>query len=349
LSDATASAKRPAALPESVSEPLLPRDTKAWIVSGGLIGHEMNCRGVALALGLEAEVRRIAPRTMFAAFSPFGPIDPREASHRAGSPLAPPFPDILIASGRRAVPYVRHVKRASHGRTFTVFMQNPRTGPKAADVIWVAEHDGLRGENVIVTLTSPHIVRPTALAAARAAPDPRLARLPHPRVGMILGGNSVNHRFTSANVEALVSLVSMILRDGKGLMITPSRRTPPDMLAAITLAAAQAAPSATFIWDGRGDNPYVPILALADTLVVTGDSVNMVGEAVATGTPVYVYEPSGGHPKMTEFLDRLAAEGAIRRYAGSLDAFAYTPIDATTLIAGEIARRYALFRTRPAP
>jgi mitochondrial fission protein ELM1 len=328
---------------------LLPKDTSAWIVSGGLIGHEINCRGVAVALGLEAQVRRIAPRLLFAAFAPFGPIDPREASYRAGSPLAPPFPDILIASGRRAVPYVRHVKRASKGHTFTVFMQNPRTGSKAADMIWVAEHDGLRGENVIVTLTSPHIVRPKALAAALAQPDPRLASLPQPRVGMIVGGNSLNHRFTAANADVLAALAQAILREGKGLMITPSRRTPPEVLAAIAAAVKSVATGGCFIWDGSGDNPYLPILALAQTLVVTGDSVNMVGEAVATGVPVYVYEPSGGHPKMTEFLDRLSALGAIKRYAGRLDTFVYTPIDATPLIAREIARRYAIFRARRTP
>jgi mitochondrial fission protein ELM1 len=223
LFDLALSSNKPTASPKTaMPERLLPQETSAWIVSGGLIGHEINCRGVAVALGLEAQLRRITPRLLFAAFAPFGPIDPREASHRAGSPLSPPFPDILIASGRRAVPYVRHIKRASQGHTFTIFMQNPRTGPKAADVIWVAEHDGLRGENVIVTLTSPHIVRPSALAAARAAPDPRLAKLPHPRVGMILGGNSVNHRFTQANADALASLTAAILRDGKGLMVTPS-------------------------------------------------------------------------------------------------------------------------------
>ncbi len=325
----------------------LPKDTSAWIVSGGLIGHEINCRGVALALGLEAQLRRIAPRLLFAAFAPFGPIDPREASDRAGSPLAPPFPDILIASGRRAVPYVRYVKRASKGHTFTVFMQNPRTGPNAADLIWVAEHDGLRGENVIVTLTSPHIVRPKALAAVLAQPDPRLANLPQPRVGMILGGNSINHRFTAANAKDLAALAQAILREGQGLMVTPSRRTPPEVLAAIAEAVKSVPTGGCFIWDGRGDNPYLPILALAQILVVTGDSVNMVGEAVATGAPVYVYEPSGGHPKMTDFLDRLAALGAIKRYVGRLDAFAYTPIDATPIIAGEIARRYAIFRARP--
>ena len=35
-------------------------------------------------------------------------------------------------------------------------------------------------------------------------------------------------------------------------------------------------------------------LAHADAFVVTADSVNMAGEAAATGKPIYIFEPSGG-------------------------------------------------------
>jgi len=322
---------------------LLPDNTTAWIISSGLIGHEINCRGIASALGLTPQIRRVAPRLLFAAFAPFGPIDPREASHRAGSPIAPPFPDLLIASGRRAVPYLRYLKRASKGRTFTLFMQNPRTGIRAADVIWVPEHDGLRGDNVIVTLTSPHILRADVLAAARQTTDPRIADLPRPRIAMVLGGDSVNHKFEAEDVSALTGIVEFVLRQGYGLMVTPSRRTPNTLRAAIRQALGDA--QALFD-DGTGANPYVDILANADAIIVTGDSVNMVGEAVATGVPIHVYEPSGGHPKMTGFLERLVAEGAVRRWRGCLEQFTYAPIDATPLIAREVARRYRAFRAR---
>jgi uncharacterized protein len=325
---------------------LLPPDTTAWIISSGLIGHEINCRGIASALGLSPQVRRVSPRLLFAAFAPFGPVDPREAAHRRQSPIAPPFPDLLIASGRRAVPYVRHLKRASNGRTFTLFMQNPRTGPRAADAIWVPEHDGLRGDNVIVTLTSPHILRPEVLAAARTRIDPRIADLPRPRIAMVLGGDSLNHTFQKRDADALKAIVQLVLRHGYGLMVTPSRRTPKTILAAIRQAIGGAK---AFFDDGSGSNPYVDILANADAIIVTGDSVNMVGEAVATGVPVHIYEPTGGHPKMTGFLNRLVEAGAVRRWHGCLEHFDYAPIDATSVIAREVARRFLAFRTTLPP
>jgi hypothetical protein len=123
-------------------------------------------------------------------------------------------------------------------------------------------------------------------------------------------------------------------------MVTPSRRTPKATLAAIRAAV----PENAFVWDGAGANPYLSILALADALIVTGDSVNMVGEAVATGKPVHVYEPSGAHNKIDAYLDRLEALGAVRRWRGKLEDWTYAPINATPAIAAEVARRYRASR-----
>lgn len=325
----------------------LPAATSSWVLTDGKIGDEVHCFGVAEALGLTAERRLIEPRLAFACLAPIGPIDPRDRPQRPGSPIEPPFPDIVIASGRRTVPYMRHVKRASGGRTFTVFLKDPRTGPRTADVIWVPEHDPLRGENVFVTLTSPHPLTAAVLAGARLAPDPRILALPRPRIGLILGGKSGHHHFTAADTRRLGATAVDCVRQGFSLIVTPSRRTPQSFLDAVRSALAEAGflGERAFVWDGMGDNPYRQILANADRLIVTGDSVNMVGEATATGTPVYVFVPSGsGYYKMTAFLDQLVERGAIRRYAGSLEPFHYTPIDATPEIAEAVAARYARFR-----
>ena len=56
---------------------------------------------------------------------PFGPIDPREGPRVEAGPLAPPYPDLAIAAGRRTVPYLRALKRLSKGTTFTVFLKDP--------------------------------------------------------------------------------------------------------------------------------------------------------------------------------------------------------------------------------
>ena len=324
----------------------LPPGTTAWLITDGKIGDEVQCLGITDELGLLAERHVIRPRPPWSWMTPWGPIDPRDAPVRAGSPIAPPFPDLAISAGRRTVPYLRHVKRASGGRTFTIFVKDPYTGPGTADVIWIPEHDKLRADNVVVTLTPAHRLRPEVFGSARVAPDARLRGLPHPRVTMVLGGKGVNHRFEPADIARLAEIARTIAGTGASLMVTPSRRTPPAALAAIEAALGPAlAAGRAFVWDGQGANPYAQILAHASAIVVTGDSANMVGEATATGAPVHVYEPTGGHPKVTRYLDRLVEEGAVRRWTGSLEAWTYTPLDSAPVIAAAIAPRYAAFRT----
>ena len=323
----------------------LPGTTTAWVLSDGKIGDEVQCFGIADELGLTPERRLIAPRPPWSWLTPYGPVDPREAPGQRASAISPPFPDIAIAAGRRTVPYLRRVKRASGGRTFTVFVKDPYTGTGTADVIWIPEHDKLRGGNVIVTLTPAHRLRPAVFAAARAAPDPRLAGLPGPRVAMVLGGKGVNHDFSAEDIGNLAAMAGAIAATGASLMVTPSRRTPPAALAAIRAALAPAdAAGRAFVWDGTGTNPYPQILAHADSILVTGDSANMVGEACVTGVPVHVYEPSGGHPKVTRYLDRLTEVGAVRRWSGRLEHWTYAPIDSAPVTAAEIAQRYRAFR-----
>ncbi len=317
---------------------LLPSTTTAWVLSDGKIGDEVQCFGIAEALGLKPQRRLVAPRAPWRWLAPYAPVAPRDAPPRTASPIAGPFPDILFAAGRQTVPYLKRVRSESGGKTFTVFIKDPYTGLGTADTIWVPEHDSLRGENVIVTTTPANRVGRMLLELRRAQLDDRIAALPHPRVALALGGNSVNHRFTPADCNHLVDAARNLVRDGYGMMISPSRRTPPALLA--QLLSMFAGEPRAFVWDGSGDNPYAHMLAHADHVIVTGDSVNMVGEAVASGAPVHVYEPSGGHRKITAYLDRLVQLGAVRRWNGKLDMWHYDPIDSTPVIAREIAARY---------
>jgi mitochondrial fission protein ELM1 len=300
-----------------------------WVLGSGRIGHEVNARGVVEALGWPHEFRPVAPRFLYGRLAPWGPVDPRDPAAQG------PAPDIVIASGRVTVPYARAWKRAG---AFVAFLQDPRWARREMDLIWVPEHDALRRPNVIASLTSPHPFSPARLAEARAAPDPRLKALPGPRCAVSLGGPSGAQSFTLRDIARLADAVRAIRAQGFAVMATPSRRTPPDLAAAVREAVGEG-----YFWDGSGDNPYLAMLALADAVLVTGDSANMVGEATATGRPVHVFEPTGGRAgKLARFIDALVARGAARRWAGRLETFTYKPLDSSGEIAAEIKRRFAL-------
>ncbi len=299
------------------------------ILTDGRAGHEAQTLGLAEALGLAPDIRAVTPRRPYVWLAPFGPPDPQDALA-----YAPPAPDSALAAGRRTLPALRRLKRDSGGRVLTVYVNAPALGRRAADLVVAPRHDRLSGHNVVSPLTPPNRITPARLAEARAAPDPRIASLPRPRVAMLIGG-------AEGVVYDLDHIAATLLGCGYGVMATPSRRTPPAVSQA--LQAALSAPGG-FCWDGTGENPYFSMLANADRIVVTGDSVNMVGEAVATGVPVHVIEPLAPRRKIRAYLAALEDAGAIRIWRGPFEDWRYEPINSTAMIARRIAADYARFK-----
>jgi len=316
------------------------RGRTGWLITDGKIGMDVQVKGVADALGLKSQFKHVAPRQPFRALSPFGPVDPRESFAKSGSPFAPPYPDIALATGRLSIPYLRALRRRAGPGTYCVVLQDPKTGPGVADLIWVPAHDSLRGHNVITTPTSPHSFTPQRLADLRATTPAAIAALPHPRITLILGGPGGGYSFDAAAERRLAASIASLAPYAGSFLITPSRRSPPSLVAAID-AATSARPR--ILWDGAGDNPYPSFLAHADALVVTGDSVNMTGEACATGRPVYVFEPGPASPKFARFHEALRRHGATRplpETMSRIDTWTYPPLDSAHEIAAEIERRW---------
>ena len=121
-----------------------------------------------------------------------------------------------------------------------------------------------------------------------------------------------------------------------------SRRTPPALRDAVGAIFAR---SGGYLWGGQGENPFVSLLGLANALVVTADSVGMVGEAAAAGRPILVLEPSGGHRKITFYLDELRRRGIVHNFAGHLAGTPYQPLDSTFAVASRIAEAFRRHRS----
>lgn len=310
-----------------------------WVLTSGAAGCDVQTLGVAEALGLTPTVKLVAPGAPYRWIAPWGPAAP-------DANIAPPWPDLLIAAGRQSVPYARMIRKRAGGKTFVVMLQDPRVPPTQFDFVWAPAHDRLAGKNVLTTLTSPHRLTREKLAAEAARIAPAVAHLPHPRVAVLLGGKSKAYAFsenTAARIGAQVA--ELADRFHAGLMVTASRRTG----AAQTRIVRECLDGKNaLMWDGSGENPYFGFLGQADAIVVTSDSVNMIGEAAFTGKPVHVIELEGGSPKFRRFLDSIYAAGAARPFAGALESWDSKPLDATGEIAGAI-RRALETRHRLAP
>src|SRR6266851_449087 len=73
------------------------------------------------------------------------------AATRAGRPLVPPWPDLVIGCGRNTARPALAIRRASGARTLAAQIQDPRVGRGGFDLLVVPEHDWLRGPRILVT------------------------------------------------------------------------------------------------------------------------------------------------------------------------------------------------------
>lgn len=314
-----------------------------WVMSDGRAGMEIQCLGLAEALRLDPVVKRVAGRKPLRWFTPWVRPAALWNLRRSSSPIAPPWPDLIIASGRQPIApalKIRQLARRQGKRVFLVQIQDPAFNPRQFDLIVAPKHDPLRGPNVLFTLGSMHRVTPARLAEAGRRFADQAAALPRPLVGVLLGGTSRVHQFPAPRGAALgAELAAMARESGCGLWITASRRTPPETLAALL---APLAGTAHLVWSGAGENPYFGILALADLLVVTEDSVNMTSEAVAAGKPVLVAPLQGGSAKFDAFHEEMRQRGHTRPFAGRLERWEQASFDEPSEIAAAVRQRLPL-------
>lgn len=289
---------------------------------------ESQCLGLAETLEIKPTIIRVALRNPWRDLVPWLRFGLKHAF--VGQPLVRPWPDLLIATGRQSVPASLYVRSQSQ-RTRRVQIQNPGISPRNFDLVIAPMHDELRGINVIKTIGALHRVTQQRLEAEANKLAPRIAGLRKPYIGVLIGGTNTAYRFGADEARALAAALVRHAKDsGASLLISTSRRTGEENVAILRAALADVR---CFFWDGSGDNPYYGILGLADMILVTADSVNMVTEASATGKPVYIYGLQGGSKKSSRFVDALSLRGYARLYAGSLEPYGANRLDEMTRVA----------------
>ena len=290
---------------ESGDDPLI------WVLKGPKAGDYAQMRALVDALGIPALTKTLAfeswelllhavPRPTLAGLT---------RSSRAG--LTAPWPDLVITGGRRNELVARWIRARSGGRTRLVHIGRPWSHPKRFDLIISTPQYPLGEFSNVLT-----VALPLAREAAREVPGiDRYTRLPAPRIVMLVGGNSGPHVFTRALARSMASAVTGLfdgtlpatLQANRGtLLVSTSARTPSRFITALQrrLRESWTGEMEFFDWHladarrgGTGvETPYPAYLASGDCFVVTAESMSMLGEACATGKPVFMVDvaPRGG-------------------------------------------------------
>lgn len=252
-----------------------------WVLQGAHAGDNAQARALAHLLGIEFTLKQLF-------FTPFRHVPNVFLRHSLASidraksaSLDPPFPDLVIAVGRRTVPAAMWIKRQSGGRTKLVHLGRPRAPSAWFDLLITTPQYGLPSAPNIVELPLPLTSEKPVSESEIALWKGRFSKLPRPWTGVLVGGSRFPAVIGEEGAAKLGRQVSAM--EGSALISTSPRTAPAEIDA---LAKALNGPHYLHRWARGGENPHRAILALADQFVVTSDSISMLAEAWRSGRPV---------------------------------------------------------------
>ena len=324
-----------------VAAPMSGLREECWAITDTAAGNQRQALALAERLGLPVRPLVLEPRGPWAWLAPrltLGAAVALPPDERAR--FGPPWPRVAVGCGRAAALFTRLLRPWSGGRCQAVQILDPRVAATHWDIVIAPRHDGLTGPNVLTPLGSLNPIDDEWLADARDA-WPHLADLPAPRIGVLLGGPrrgiALDHAWARAFIDGLRALHE---RDGGSLLVLASRRTPPALAAALRDAFGHL-PGLHWQGEADGPNPYPGVMAWADRLVVTPDSVNMLSEACAVGCSVHTLAPAPLPVKLAHFHRALREGGLLHDL--QVDAPArQSPLRETERIAARVRRQFGL-------
>lgn len=262
---------------------------RIWVILGHRPGDNAQVLALAEELGLPFETRSLGYNWRHLLTGRFmgasrASLDAETRDQR----IVPPWPDLIIAVGRRAVPIVRWIRAQAGGRTKLVLVGHPRVHPRLFDLVFTTrQYDTPSGPSMRLL--------PVAMSRFRTPPQPApeerawLDSLPRPHLLMMVGGTTRYWQLTPEHMASTANaLAARAGRLGGSLLVAGSARTRPEVLDAIERATA-GDPTVRVL---RSDHPRFAVLVDdADELFPTADSVSMVSESIVTGKPVGMIDP----------------------------------------------------------
>lgn len=302
-------------LSSSGDVPVLGKETPlVWLLTGFRAGDRAQMVALADALGWPFTIKRFAYRSTEFITNIILGLQLAGIDWRRSDKLSPPWPDLVITAGRRNEPLARWIKAQSNGHTKIVHLGRPWSKIDAFDLVVTTPQYNVPALPNVLQIDLPlHGVTEALLQTAARQWRDSFFSLPRPWIGVLVGGNSPPYFFDPPMARRLAQEASELVRThGGALLVATSPRT--DAAAADALQAAIHVPHQFYRWSAAAEtNPYLGYLALADKLIVTGDSMSMVAEASVTGKPLYLFDLGYGWTKMSESTDDVVEDVMVPR------------------------------------
>jgi len=245
--------------------------------------------------------------------------------------------DIIISCGRKSVIPSICLKKNSKKKVYNIHIQDPKVSLKNFDFIIAPEHDGLAGDNVILSKGSIHYLTNEEIDINREYLSEKLNKEKE-YLALILGGPNKYYDYNHHNLTIVFDRIKSILeKNNLQAIIVPSMRTPKKI---IDLSDNYFGKDHLVIKD-IDKKAYLSGLSLAKYIVVTCDSTSMISEAALTGKPIYIAEIPAkiNDYRFRRFRDLFSKLNIVKNLDEKVEIWNYETLDETNRIAKEIKRK----------
>ncbi len=299
-----------------------------WVIIDDIAGNANQAIAIAKALDEKYEIKKL--KYNFLGFLPnllkFSNL--MGINLKLSDKIEPPFPDIVISSGRKTAPVSSYIKKYKPN-TFTIHIMNPDLPYKDFDLVLLPNHDKkIDSEKILYTIGAPGFLDKDEILQSIDNFSQKNKNIESPKIVLFIGGKTKKGDYSDNDYDELFKSFGKIKAS---LLVSTSRRT---NFKSIDEKLRQL-DKKYYLYDWHNNknqfNPYKAFLGMGDYFVVTGDSVSIISDCLSTGKPVYVFRKDKVlTTKHIKFLDYLAKRGYIQYISEAVESFkdwSYTPLN----------------------
>lgn len=274
-----------------ISEKKTKQSPIIWLLlEHNYIGANKQCITLANHLGLGYECKMLVfNKDVILSRSEFLAGSLKQLQQEQSASLLSPWPDLILVSTRACEQVALWIKKTSHSKTKIVRLGKIRTPTDLWDLIISSKQYFLPKRNNILRTNLPlRDLNSDLMQFDILQWQAQINHLPGPYFSLFLGGPVKSFPYTEDRAKKLAELLNKKFRGQGTLLISSSRRTPQDFFT--SLINNLQLPYYSYSWAANNlGNPYFAFLGIAKEVIIAGDSITMLAEAVIAGKFIHIY------------------------------------------------------------
>lgn len=233
------------------------------------------------------------------------------------------YAEFIVSCGSSLAPVNIFMKHENNARNVVIMKPGMPLCSRKFNFMIVPRHDKIRScRNVIITDLAPNLVNEEAMRLSGEKLKNSLTPGREKRLALLIGGDNPEFKLSEDILKkALRQVAAFCDSNSMDMLVTTSRRTSKEQEKMVK-SILKDNPRCKLLVIANENNPegtVAGMLALSDMVVVSGESISMVSEAVSAGRKVVAFnldKRSDGVTKHERVMDNLKKEG----YIGIADA-----------------------------